>query len=66
MGFLGELRTRFIAVSTDERTCPECQEAALEPDYVRSPHEQGHWRGVEADVCPECGYAERRAEPARA
>ena len=42
-------------------TCPECG-AELDEDYVRAPSLQNHWRGVLADVCPECDYTKIREE----
>lgn len=38
-------------------TCPECGDI-LERDHVRAPSMQDSWHGVEADVCPSCGFAE--------
>ena len=49
---------RWLAATTEERTCPECG-APLEPGYIRAPADQDHWRGIPAEVCSEdCGYAE--------
>jgi len=48
---------RSLNLGLDIQRCPECN-AVLERDRVRSPSQQEHWRGVEANVCPECDYAE--------
>lgn len=76
MGLYDALK-RF-ALSNNETPCPECQQRlrdehdgpnvpeapAMEKDHVRDPRTQTHWRGVEALVCPQCGYAERAEDPA--
>lgn len=36
--------------------CPDC-DVPMEEDWVRAPSQQSHWRGIRANVCPECGHA---------
>ena len=45
-----------------EPSCPECGGDMAET-YVRAPHQQEHWRGVRAEQCEECGYAESLERP---
>lgn len=75
MGLYGALK-RFV-LNNAQNPCPECKQRlreqhdgrdvpeapTLERDHVRDPSTQTHWRGVEALVCPECGYAERAEDP---
>lgn len=58
---LSKWRRLFPAVLLDAKACPECGET-MDEEYVRSPHTQGHWRGIEALVCPACGHAEYPAD----
>lgn len=61
LGDLVESAGRWVAVTEEARTCPECG-GDMARDYARDPAFQSHWRGVEADVCEACGYAERLGE----
>lgn len=63
MSGLISLASKLLAEPRDRLECPDCG-GLLEQGYQRSVAEQGHWRGIPALKCDDCGYARRDAERA--